>query len=36
MTRRLVGANSLVFLAPNGLPAGPYHPKYKQDGSEFQ
>lgn len=28
-------ANNLVFLPPNGLPAGPYHPEYEKDQARF-
>lgn len=28
-------ANSLVFLPPNGIPAGPYHPEYQKDQNRF-
>lgn len=28
-------ANRMVFLPPNGIPAGPYHPEYQQDQVRF-
>ena len=29
-------ANGMVFLPPDGLPAGPYHPEYQRDRARFK